>query len=121
MKIPLIGIASPYSRNLKTGDLQAIIVSNGSRNVVKIPYEPHCFIPDRTEGENYRVTGRTDTMRLRREPYSAGGELPKGVILDGARENIMDRLVIEYPEFFYKYANTEPIRRARSLSMGRRV
>ena len=110
MKVPLIGIASPYTRNLKTGDLQAIIVSNGSRNVVKIPYEPHCFIPDRTEGKNYRVTGRTDTMRLRREPYSAGGELPKGVILDGARENIMDRLVIEYPEFFYKYANTEPIK-----------
>ena len=109
MKIPLIGITSPNTINLETGDQQAILYVNGKRRVVKTPYEPYCYVPDEN-GKQYRLTGQTGLMNLRKQPYRAGEELPKSVILDGGRENVMDRLVIEHPDFFYQYANTEPIK-----------
>ena len=109
MKIPLIGITSPNTINLETGEQQAILYVNGKRRVVKTPYEPYCYVPDEN-GKQYRLTGQKGLMNLRKQPYRAGEELPKSVIIDGGRENVMDRLVIEHPEFFYQYANTEPVR-----------
>ena len=109
MKVPLIGIASPYTVNLETGDLQAVMYVNGKKDVAKIPYQPYCYVPD-DEGTEYRLTGREGLMKLRKQPYRAGEELPKTVIIDGDRENVMDRLLIEHPDFFYQYANTDPVR-----------
>ena len=109
MKIPLIGIASPYTINLETGDLQAVMYCNGKKDVAKIPYQPYCYVPD-DEGTEYRMTGKEGLMKLRKQHYRAGEELPKSVILDGDRENVMDRLLIEHPDFFYNYANTEPVK-----------
>ena len=43
-------------------------------------------------------------------PYRAGEELPRAVMLDGARENIMDRLVIEHPKYFYEFPNSQPLK-----------
>ena len=109
MKVPLIGITSPRTINLETGDQQAILYVNGKRRVVKTPYEPYCYVPDEN-GKQYRLTGQQGLMNLRKQPYRAGEELPKSVIIDGGREQVMDRLVIEHPDFFYQYANTEPVR-----------
>ena len=109
MKVPLIGITSPNTINLETGEQQAILYLNGKKVVVKTPYEPYCYVPDE-KGEQYRLTGKEGLMNLRKQPYRAGEELPKSVMIDGGRENVMDRLVIEHPEFFYQYANTEPVR-----------
>lgn len=109
MKIPLIGITSPNTINLETGEQQAILYVNGKRRVVKTPYEPYCYVPDEN-GKQYRLTGQKGLMNLRKQPYRAGEELPKSVIIDGGREQVMDRLVIEHPDFFYQYANTEPVR-----------
>ena len=109
MKVPLIGITSPNTINLATGDQQAILYLNGKKAVVKTPYEPYCYVPDE-KGEQYRLTGKEGLMNLRKQPYRAGEELPKSVIIDGGRENVMDRLVIEHPDFFYQYANTEPVK-----------
>ena len=109
MKVPLIGITSPNTINLETGEQQAILYVNGKRRVVKTPYEPYCYVPDEN-GKQYRLTGQKGLMNLRKQPYRAGEELPKSVIIDGGREQVMDRLVIEHPDFFYQYANTEPVR-----------
>ena len=109
MKIPLIGITSPNTINLETGEQQAILYVNGKRRVVKTPYEPYCYVPDEN-GKQYRLTGQKGLMNLRKQPHRAGEELPKSVIIDGGREQVMDRLVIEHPDFFYQYANTEPVR-----------
>ena len=109
MKVPLIGITSPNTINLETGEQQAILYVNGEKVVVKTPYEPYCYVPDEN-GKQYRSTGKEGLMSLRKQPYRAGEELPASVILDGGREQVMDRLVIEHPEFFYQYANTEPVR-----------
>jgi DNA polymerase elongation subunit (family B) len=94
---------------LETGEQQAILYVNGKRRVVKTPYEPYCYVPDEN-GKQYRLTGQKGLMNLRKQPYRAGEELPKSVIIDGGREQVMDRLVIEHPDFFYQYANTEPVR-----------
>jgi len=45
VKVPLIGITSPYTRNLETGDDQVIMWQNGEKLVDTSPYEPHCYIP----------------------------------------------------------------------------
>jgi DNA polymerase elongation subunit (family B) len=110
MKVPLIGVCSPYTRNLETGDLQTIIWRAGKKEVHVAPYEPYCYVPDSETGEQYRITGKEGSILLRKEPYRAGEELPSSLILDGGRENIMDRLVIEHPDYFYKFPNEQPLK-----------
>jgi len=110
MKVPLIGVCSPYTRNLETGDLQTIIWRAGKKEVHVAPYEPYCYVPDAETGEQYRITGKEGSILLRKEPYRAGEELPSSLIVDGGRENIMDRLVIEHPDYFYKFPNEQPLK-----------
>ena len=110
MKVPLIGVCSPYTRNLETGDLQSIVWRDGKKEVHKAPYEPYVYVPDHETGEQYRLTGQQGSMLLRKEPYRAGEELPSSLILDGGRENIMDRLVIEHPDYYYKFPNNDELR-----------
>ena len=110
MKVPLIGVCSPYTRNLETGDLQTIIWRDGKKEVQVAPYEPYVYVPDSETGEQYRLTGQEGSILLRKEPYRAGEELPSSLILDGGRENIMDRLVIEHPDYFYKFPNEQPLK-----------
>ena len=110
MRVPLIGVCSPYTRNLETGDLQTIIWRAGKKEVHVAPYEPYCYVPDNETGEQYRITGKEGSILLRKEPYRAGEELPSSLIVDGGRENIMDRLVIEHPDYFYGFPNDEPLR-----------
>ena len=110
MKVPLIGVCSPYTRNLETGDLQSIIWRDGKKEVNVAPYEPYVYVPDNEAGQEYRLTGREGSMSLRKEQYRAGEELPSSLILDGGRENVMDRLVIEHPDYFYKFPNEQELR-----------
>ena len=110
MKVPLIGVCSPYTRNLETGDLQTIIWRAGKKEVHVAPYEPYCYVPDSETGEQYRITGKEGSILLRKEHYRAGEELPSSLIVDGGRENIMDRLVIEHPDYFYKFPNEQPLK-----------
>ena len=110
MKVPLIGVCSPYTRNLETGELQSIIWRDGKKEVYVAPYEPYVYVPDHETGEQYRLTGQRGSMLLRKEPYRAGEELPSSLILDGGRENVMDRLVIEHPDYFYKYPNNNELK-----------
>jgi len=110
MKVPLIGVTSPYTKNLETGDDQVILWTDGKKSVEKSPYEPYCYVNDIEEGDEYNLTGQQGSVYLRKLPYRAGEELPKGVMLDGARENIMDRLVIEHPKFFLGHPNNKPLK-----------
>ena len=110
MKVPLIGICSPNTRNLKTGNLQSIIWRNGEKITSVVPYKPYVYVPDYETGEQYNITGKEGSMMLRREYYKAGEELPSSLMLDGGRENIMDRLVIEHPDYFYEFAIDQPVK-----------
>ena len=110
MKVPLIGVCSPYTRNLETGELQSVIWRDGKKEVHVAPYEPYVYVPDSETGQQYRLTGQQGSMLLRKEPYRAGEELPSSLILDGGRENVMDRLVIEHPDYFYKHPNDNELK-----------
>jgi len=110
MKVPLIGVCSPNTRNLKTGNLQAVIWRNGEKITDIVPYKPYVYVPDYETGEQYNITGKEGSMMLRREYYKAGEELPSSLMLDGGRENVMDRLVIEHPDYFYKFANDQHVK-----------
>jgi len=109
MKVPLIGVSSPYTKNLETGELQVVMWRNGQKEVKPSKYEPYCYIYDE-KGDNYSITGQQGSTKMSKVPYIAGEELPKGVLLDGARENIMDRLVIEHPNYFYEFPNSQPLK-----------
>jgi DNA polymerase elongation subunit (family B) len=82
---------------------------NGEKVVDISPYEPHCYIPDEN-GDVYSLIGQQGSINMKRVPYRAGEELSKGIVLDGARENIMDRLVIEHPDYFYGFPNSQPLK-----------
>ena len=110
VKVPLIGISSPYTKNMETGDLQTIMWRNGSKEVHGNPYEPYVYVQDSETGHQYSLTGQQGSILLRKEPYRAGEELPSSLILDGGRENIMDRLVIEHPDYFYGFPNDQPLK-----------
>ena len=110
MKVPLIGISSPYTKNIETGQLHTIVWRNGKKEVHENPYEPYAYVPDDVNGKPYRLTGRKGSTMLRKEHYRAGEELPSSLILDGGRENIMDRLVIEHPDYFYGLPNDQPLK-----------
>ena len=107
MKVPLIGISSPDTKNIETGQLQTIVWRNGKKEVHENPYEPYAYVPDDVNGKPYRLTGQQGSTMLRKEHYRAGEELPSSLILDGGRENIMDRLVIEHPDYFYGFPNDQ--------------
>ena len=110
MKVPLIGICSPNTVNLETGNLQSIMWRNGKKESHVVPYKPYCYVPDTETGKQYNRTGKEGSILLRKEYYRAGEELPSSLILDGGRENIMDRLVIEHPDYFNKFANDQPVK-----------
>ena len=109
MKVPLIGVSSPYTKNLETGDNQVIMWVDGEKRVEPSPYDPFCYVPAE-DGDEYRLTGQQGSVYLKKLPYRAGEELPRAVMLDGARENIMDRLVIEHPDYFYEFPNNQPLK-----------
>ena len=109
MKVPLIGVSSPYTKNLETGDNQVIMWVDGEKRVEPSPYDPFCYIPAE-DGDEYRLIGQQGSIYLKKLPYRAGEELPRAVMLDGAKENIMDRLVIEHPNYFYEFPNTQPLK-----------
>jgi len=110
VKVPLIGICSPNTVNLETGNLQSIMWRNGKKESHVVPYKPYCYVPDSETGKQYNRTGKEGSILLRKEYYRAGEELPSSLILDGGRENIMDRLVIEHPDYFNKFANDQPVK-----------
>jgi len=110
MKVPLIGICSPNTVNLETGNLQSIMWRNGKKESHVVPYKPYCYVPDTETGKQYNRTGKEGSILLRKEYYRAGEELPSSLILDGGREQIMDRLLIEHPDYFYKFANDQPVK-----------
>ena len=110
MKVPLIGICSPNTVNLETGNLQSIMWRNGKKESHVVPYKPYCYVPDAETGKQYNRTGKEGSILLRKEYYRAGEELPSSLMLDGGREQIMDRLLIEHPDYFYEFANDQPVK-----------
>ena len=51
MKVPLIGICSPNTVNLETGNLQSIMWRNGKKESHVVPYKPYCYVPDAETGK----------------------------------------------------------------------
>ena len=110
MKVPLIGICSPYTRNIETGEMQSIVWRDGIKEAHRAPYSPYCYVQDHETGKPYRITGQEGSMLLRKEYYKAGEELSGAIILDGGRENIMERLLIEHPDYYYKFPNEKELK-----------
>ena len=110
MKIPLIGVCSPYTRNIETGEMQSIVWRDDNKEVHKAPYEPYVYVPDHETGQQYRITGQQGSMLLRKENYRAGEELSRALILDGGRENIMERLLIEHPDYYYQFPHKNELK-----------
>ena len=110
MKVPLIGVCSPYTRNIETGEMQSIVWRDGIKEAHRAPYSPYCYVQDHETGKPYRITGQEGSMLLRKEYYKAGEELSGAIILDGGRENIMERLLIEHPDYYYQFPNEKELK-----------
>jgi len=109
MKIPLTAILSPKTRDLRTGELKALITRNGRKEGVVVPYKPYYYVLDE-RGESYTCTGRPESIKLSKVHYKPGDIIPPNALFDGGREHLLDRLCIEHPEFFNNYPNDEPVK-----------
>ena len=58
MKVPLIGVCSPYTRNIETGELQSIVWRDGEKEVHPSPYEPYVYVPDHETEHNGEALDR---------------------------------------------------------------
>ena len=110
MKVPLIGVCSPYTRNIETGEMQSIVWRDDNKEVHPAPYEPYVYVPDHETGQQYRITGQQGSILLRKEFYRAGEEISGALILDGGRENIMERLLIEHPDYYYQFPHKNELK-----------
>ena len=109
MKVPLIGVLSPNTRNMRTGELQCLMYRNGHKMASTVPYKPYYYVPH-PEGSTKQVLGR-DTMLLAKVEYTPGKDIVSpSALYEGGREHLLERLCIEHPEHFYDYPCEAPLR-----------
>ena len=82
MKIPLTAILSPKTRDLRTGELKALITRNGRKEGVVVPYKPYYYVLDE-RGESYTCTGRPESIKLSKVHYNTGDIIPPNALFDG--------------------------------------
>ena len=110
MKVPLIGILSPNTRNLRTGELQVLMYRNGHKQASSVPYQPYYYV-SHPEGSDRKVLGRTEPQGLTKVPYVPNKDIVSpSALYEGGREHLLERLCIEHPEFFLDYPNEAPLK-----------
>ena len=110
MKVPLIGILSPNTRNMRTGELQCLMYRDGHKQSATVPYQPYYYV-SHPEGSTKRVLGYTKPQSLTKVPYVPNKDIvAPNALYEGGREHLLERLCIEHPEFFLDYPNESPLK-----------
>jgi len=109
MKVPLIADSSHKTVNKQKGIQNVILWSRGDKLVVKSPRQHSYYIPD-SEGDSYKVLGKTKKIRYKKYHVENIGELginnlPQNAHLDGVTRNEVERICIEHPDFFSRFTS----------------
>ena len=110
MNVPLIATVSHRTIDLRDGSLKIKIYRNGKTEAVKSPLIPYYYTADET-GEEYKTIASDKTVKLSKHNYVPKRDaVPPNALYDGGREALLERLLIEHPDFFKSYPNTDDLK-----------
>jgi len=110
MNIPLIATINKRTIDLRDGSLKVKVYRNSKTEAVKSPYKPYYYLPN-NEGDEYKTIASDKTVKLSKHDYIPSRDiLPPTAIFEGGREALLERLLIEQPEFFRKFPNTDDLK-----------
>ena len=99
MKVPLIATISHRTIDLRSGKLKVKIYRNSQTEAIESPYKPYYYMQG--EGDTYKTIASDKTVKLSKHHYIPNKDiLPTQALYDGGREALLERLLIENPDFF---------------------
>ena len=109
MKVPLIATISHRTIDLRSGKLKVKIYRNSQTEAIESPYKPYYYMQG--EGDTYKTIASDKTVKLSKHHYIPNKDiLPTQALYDGGREALLERLLIENPDFFNAYPNTDNLK-----------
>ena len=110
MKVPLIATINHRTIDLRDKSLKVKVYRNGKTEAVKSPYTPYYYLENK-EGSEYRTIASDKTVKLTKHKYLPMSDtVPPQALYDGGREVLLERLLIEHPEFFSEFPNTDDLK-----------
>ena len=110
MKVPLIATINQRTIDLRDSRLKVKIYRNSETEAVKSPYRPYYYLPGEG-GDEYKVIASDKTVKLSKHNYLPSRDiLPPTALFEGGREAILERLLIEHPDFFSQFPNTDDLK-----------
>ena len=111
MKVPLIATVNHRTIDLRTGKLKVKIYRNSDTEAVESPYNPYYYQHGPKMQNPYRSISSDETLNLTKHPYIPMRDVvPPTALYDGGREALLERLLIEHPEFFSQFPNTDDVK-----------
>ena len=110
MNIPLIATVNHRTIDLRDGSLKVKIYRNGTTEAVTSPYAPYYYTPDEN-GKEYNTIASDRKVKLSKHHYIPKKDaVPPHALYDGGREALLERLLIEHPDFFREFPNTDDLK-----------
>ena len=110
MRVPLIATINHRTIDLRDKSLKVKVYRNGKTEAVKSPYTPYYYLENK-EGSEYRTIASDTTVKLTKHNYLPMSDtVPPQALYDGGREVLLERLLIEHPEFFSEFPNTDDLK-----------
>ena len=110
MKVPLIATVNKRTIDLRDGTLKVKVFRNSDTEAVESPYKPYYYLPN-GEGNEYKTIASSDTVKLSKHHYIPSKDiLPHNALFEGGREVLLERLLIEHPDFFSQFPNTDDLK-----------
>ena len=111
MNIPLIATINHRTIDLRTGKLKVKIFRNSKTEAIESPYKPYYYMQGPKMAEPYRNIASDKVSHLTKHPYIPMRDvIPPTALYDGGREALLERLLIEHPDFFASYPNTDKVK-----------
>jgi DNA polymerase I len=83
---------------------------NSEIEAVDSPYSPYYYL-ESPKGEEKKLIASGDTIKLTKHEYLPMRDtIPPQALFEGGREALLERLLIEHPDFFSQFPNTDDVK-----------
>jgi len=111
MKVPLIATINHRTIDLRDKTLKVKIYRNSATEVATSPYKPYYYLPDGDSPVPHFTIASDKIVTLSKHHYlPMRDDIPPMALYDGGREALLERLLIEHPDFFNAYPNTDNLK-----------
>jgi len=110
MKVPLIASINHRTIDLTRNTLKVKMYKNSEIEAVDSPYSPYYYL-ESPKGEEKKLIASGDTIKLTKHEYLPMRDtIPPQALFEGGREALLERLLIEHPDFFSQFPNTDDVK-----------